>query len=228
MAEKDNLKLYNAVRAVPQEAQRPINGGRLKGMTDINPVWRIKALTEQFGPCGIGWYYTTDHQWTETYGNEVVAFVNISLYIKNGDEWSKPICGSGGSKLVTIEKSGPYVSDEAYKMATTDAISVACKQLGMAADIYFAKDKFDRTKYSDGDKQATAEDIKFQKETEASLAKKITANDVKIIEKMVEGKDALKTWVLQQCNVSDFKEMTNAQYGEAMRALNDYFEKKGK
>lgn len=66
------------------------------------------------------------------------------------------------------------------------------------------------------------------KEMDDHLEKKISANDVKIIEKMVEGKDALKTWVLQQCNVSDFKEMTNAQYGEAMRALNDYFEKKGK
>jgi hypothetical protein len=51
---------------------------------------------------------------------------------------------------------------------------------------------------------------------------------VKIIEKMVEGKDALKTWVLQQCNVTKFEDMTNAQYGQAMRALNEHFEKKGK
>lgn len=225
MAEKDNLKLYNAVRTVPEEAQKPIKGGRLAGMTDINPMWRIKALTEQFGPCGIGWYYTTDKQWLEAYGDEVVAFVNISLYIKNGDEWSAPICGSGGSKFVAREKSGPYVSDEAYKMATTDAISVACKQLGMAADIYFAKD---RTKYSDSDRQATEEDIKFQKSMDNHLTEKISANDVKIIEKMVEGKDALKTWVLQQCNVTKFEDMTNSQYGQAMRALNEHFEKKGK
>ena len=50
----DNLKLYNAVRSVPAEAQKKINGGRLKGMTDINPMWRIKTLTEQFGVCGVG------------------------------------------------------------------------------------------------------------------------------------------------------------------------------
>ena len=53
----DNLKIYNAVREVPKEAQKSIGGGRLKGMTDINPMWRIKTLTEQFGACGIGWYY---------------------------------------------------------------------------------------------------------------------------------------------------------------------------
>ena len=51
----DNLEIYNSLRQVPQNAQKPIQAGRLKGMTDINPMWRIKALTEQFGPCGIGW-----------------------------------------------------------------------------------------------------------------------------------------------------------------------------
>jgi hypothetical protein len=66
------------------------------------------------------------------------------------------------------------------------------------------------------------------KEMDDHLEKKISANDVKIIEKMVEGKDALKTWVLQQCNVTKFEDMTNAQYGQAMRALNEHFEKKGK
>ena len=50
----DNLEIYNSIRNVPQEAQKPIEGGRLKGKTDINPMWRIKALTEQFGPVGIG------------------------------------------------------------------------------------------------------------------------------------------------------------------------------
>ncbi len=37
----DNLELYNKVREVPQEAQKSIAAGRLKGMTDINPMWRI-------------------------------------------------------------------------------------------------------------------------------------------------------------------------------------------
>ena len=50
----ENLELYNAVREVPKEAQKAIGAGRLKGMTDINPMWRIKVLTEQFGICGRG------------------------------------------------------------------------------------------------------------------------------------------------------------------------------
>ena len=143
---EDNLKIYNAVKKVPKEAQRPITGGRLKGKTEINPMWRIKALTEQFGPCGIGWYYEVGRQWLEPSGSEVAAFVNIQLYIKVGDEWSKPISGVGGAMFVEQQKGGAYVSDECYKMATTDAISVACKQLGIGADVYWEADK---TKYTD-------------------------------------------------------------------------------
>ena len=143
---EDNLKIYNAVKKVPKEAQRPITGGRLKGKTEINPMWRIKALTEQFGPCGIGWYYEVARQWLEPSGSEVAAFVNIQLYIKVGDEWSKPISGVGGAMFVEQQKGGAYVSNECYKMATTDAISVACKQLGIGADVYWEADK---TKYTD-------------------------------------------------------------------------------
>lgn len=143
--EENRMRIYEAVRTPPAEACKTISAGRLKGMTDINPMWRIKALTEQFGACGIGWYYTTDRQWTEEVGDEIVACVNISLYIKVDGEWSKPIFGTGGSKLATMERSGKHVSDEAFKMATTDAISVSCKQLGMAADIYWQND---RTKYT--------------------------------------------------------------------------------
>lgn len=139
-----NLDLYNRVRMVPEEAKKPIKGGRLNGMTDINPMWRIKVLTSEYGPCGIGWFYKPVKKWTEQAGGETVAFVDIELFIKVDGEWSQPICGTGGSKLSQNERNGLFVSDECYKMATTDAISVACKQLGIGADVYFGAD---RTKY---------------------------------------------------------------------------------
>lgn len=143
-----NLEIYEKVRAVPEEACKSIRGGRLKGMTDINPMWRIKCLTEQFGPCGIGWYYEIGDKWIDTAmaKDEITANVKINLYIKVDNEWSKPIVGVGGSMLVASERNGLYVNDECYKMALTDAISVACKALGMGADIYWGNDN---TKYND-------------------------------------------------------------------------------
>lgn len=139
------LELYNKFRKVPNEAKKSINAGRLKGMTDINPMWRIKALTEQFGPCGIGWAYEITKQWIEEGSdNQRIAFTNINLFIKSGNEWSRAIPGTGGSSFIAKESKGLYTSDECFKMALTDAISVACKALGVGADVYYEKD---RSKY---------------------------------------------------------------------------------
>ena len=143
-----NLTLYEIARSVPDEAQKRIQAGRLKGMTDINPMWRIKRLTEMFGPCGIGWWYViTDKRIVDDdITKQRAAFVDIDLYYKLGDEVSQPVPGTGGASFVAKEKAGSYLSDECFKMALTDAISVAAKALGVGADIYFAAD---RDKYTD-------------------------------------------------------------------------------
>ena len=143
---ENNLDLYNRVRKVPKEAIKSIAAGRLKGMSDINPMWRIKMLTEEFGVCGFGWKYEIIRMWNENGGNGVISsFVHINLFVKMNGEWSEAIQGVGGSSFVTNEKNGLYTSDECFKMALTDAISVACKALGMGADVYWDKDS---TKYS--------------------------------------------------------------------------------
>jgi hypothetical protein len=135
------LDLYNKLKVVPAEAIKPIQNGRLKGKSDINPMWRIKTMTEHFGVCGIGWKYVITKQWTETYGTETKAYCNIDLFVKVDGQWSDAIQGTGGSSEVTMERNGSYVSDECYKMALTDALSVAMKALGVGADIYFEKGK---------------------------------------------------------------------------------------
>lgn len=144
----ENLKTYDKLRQVPDIAKKSIGAGRLRGMTDINPMWRIKVMTETFGMCGIGWKYEITKQWLEQAVNEVKAFCNVLLYVKSDNEWSAPIPGTGGSSFVAVEKNGQYVSDEAYKMALTDALSVAMKALGVGADVYFSKDCFG-TKYEE-------------------------------------------------------------------------------
>ena len=159
-----NLSLYNKFRVVPQEAKKTIKGGKLNGFTDINPMWRIKMLTEEFGECGFGWYYEEVERWKETCGQEVAVFIKIHLYTKRDNVWSAPIVGIGGSKMVQLFKGGEVIdfSDEAYKMALTDAISIACKALGMAADVYFASD---RTKYD--------QPVQQSQPTPAKVAKKV-------------------------------------------------------
>ena len=126
-------------------------------MSDVNPMWRILAMTATFGICGIGWKYEITKQWTETYGNEIKGFCNINLYIKVNDEWSDAIPGTGGSSFVSIERNGAYVNDEVYKMALTDALSVSMKSIGVAADIYFAKGADLGTKYAINEQAANGQ-----------------------------------------------------------------------
>ena len=144
MAEENKkMIIYNQVRVVPKEAQKPIGAGRLKGMTDIKPQWRIEKLTEIFGPVGFGWKTVIKNkEIIEGANEEKIAIVDIDLFVKLNDEWSEAIEGTGGSSFVAKESKGLYTSDECFKMAYTDALSVACKALGVGADVYWGDSKY--------------------------------------------------------------------------------------
>ena len=141
----EKMELYEQSRRCPENAQRQIQAGKLKGKTDINPMWRLKKLTELFGPCGSGWKIENVAFWTTPGASgEVVGWCSLELRYATESGWSDPLFGIGGSMLVDTQKGNLTTNDDAYKMAYTDAISVACKSLGVAADVYWNQDK---TKY---------------------------------------------------------------------------------
>lgn len=149
-------EIYKKHNTVPNWALRKIEAGRLKGKSDINPQWRYEVLDEMFGVCGIGWKYElVDFFTLAGGGDEVAAFAKINLYIKQDGKWSDAIPGFGGSMLVEREKTGLHTNDEALKMAVTDALSVACKMLGIGADIYKGLSDSKYNKPSDFSKTAT-------------------------------------------------------------------------
>lgn len=201
------LSIYEKVRAVPQEAKKSIGGGRLKGMTDINPMWRIKILTETFGPVGIGWYYEVLKQWIEDGPidtGEKVAFCNINLFVKVDGDWSKPIFGTGGSMFVAKERNGLFTSDEAFKMALTDSISVSCKQLGIGADVYWEKDK---SKYNQEDKP---------KEDPPKL---ISQTQLKTLTDLLEAKKFKPDGILTNLNIESLDKLNATQYATLLKKL---------
>lgn len=142
-------EIWEALARPPDSRLKQITGGRLSGMTDVNPQWRLEVMTDEFGPVGDGWKYAIEKLWTEegTEGQKIAfAMVNV-FWRRSGQEWSAPIPGIGGSMMIVKEKSGLHTNDEAYKMAVTDALSVAFKSLGVAADIYAGL--WDGSKYKD-------------------------------------------------------------------------------
>lgn len=132
----NNMDIYNKVKAVPEDAQKEIKGGRLKGMTDISPMWRIEKLTELFGACGQGWGTSVVAFQKDEHREEVVITCTLELWYKLDGTAINRVFGVGSSKLVAKEVNNYYVDDEAYKKAYTDAISVAAKSLGVGAEIY--------------------------------------------------------------------------------------------
>lgn len=94
----DKMTIYEQCREVPKDAQKPIAAGRLKGKTDINPMWRIKKLTELFGPSGTGWKFDPPvfEEKTGAKGEVVVqCFTNLYVRQDDGEAWSAPIPRSG-------------------------------------------------------------------------------------------------------------------------------------
>lgn len=138
---------YAALSQPPKNALKPIEFGALKGKSDINPQWRIEALTEQFGLCGIGWKFEIDDiTLQECPSGERLLYMRVNLYVKNGEEWSAAIPGMGGDYIIKKNKTGLAANDEAYKMCLTDALGNAAKCIGVAADIY--RGNYDGSKYS--------------------------------------------------------------------------------
>ena len=208
----ENLKVWNKYEEVPECALKPFDNGKFKG-TDINTIWRIKCLTEEFGMCGVGWYFKPVKLWTETLDNgEVFAFAEIELFIKVNGEWSMPISGNGGNKLLRVLKSGEYSSsDEAYKMAITDALGVACRNLGFGAKVYWANDK---TKY-------TEEEPKEQKPKSKYTQIKEKCNQVNVSIKSVE--EWIKGKVGKEIRLND---LTDEQFKKVIEMLEKQNEKK--
>lgn len=145
------MEIYNKLKSVPPEFLKTIQAGRLKGMSDIKPQWRIMKMTEVFGICGIGWKIANiNFKYTNGSDNQIVCSCYLELFIKVNNEWSDAIPGVGGSSFIANERAGLYTSDEAEKMAYTDAISVATKMIGLASDVYMGLGgKYDVSKQID-------------------------------------------------------------------------------
>lgn len=204
-----NLWLYNKYREVPKNAQKAFKAGSFSG-TDINTMWRIKTLTEEFGVCGFGWYTELIRQWSEQGANdELMCFVEIKLYIKIDNEWSKGFSAIGGSKIIQYFSNKKYLAsnDEGYKMAYTDALGVACKYLGFGADVYWENDKTKYTKAEDTEPLMTQTQLNAFKDLEID-PRKVAIYYKTTVEKLTEkqAQDAInkkQKWLKEKQKAAD-------------------------
>lgn len=214
----ENLEIYKQIEDVPEVAKKSITGGRLRGMTDIKPMWRIEMLTQLFGPCGIGWKAPiTKKEIIEGADGEKIAVVDIDLYYKYNGEWSEPVQGTGGSSFIAKEKNGYYTSDECFKMAYTDALSVACKSLGMGAKVYWGDSKYTRT-------ETTSTESEWQVNENTNL---VTDAEAKSIYSLMtrKGLDVIKE-LKNNFKIDNTSKLTKEQYFSILNVCNGLPDKK--
>lgn len=105
--------------------------GRRK-FDSIAPHYRVRLMTEEFGPMGGRWYAKEVENQTITVatqkGPKVYWFSKVEVGYVYGEK----------GNLHTVEQWGgtELNSDEAPKMAFTDALGKCLSYLGIAADIY--------------------------------------------------------------------------------------------
>lgn len=139
----DNLRHWSALEKTDPKHTKPFDRGRFKG-TATKPIWHELRMTEHFGPCGVAWGMDQPEFQLVPAGNEIVVYCTVAVWYMD-DGKRATVYGVGGDKVLAVQRTGPFVSDEAFKAAFTDAIGNAMKHIGVGADIHMGL--FEDNKY---------------------------------------------------------------------------------
>lgn len=150
----ENTRLWDILgRTDPKHTKQFKRGGGFSG-TAIKPIWSFRRMTEEFGPCGIGWGVgEPSFQVVPGDNREILVYCTVHVWFKRGEEQSQRVYGVGGDKVVTYIKENTQYNrparwesdDEAFKKAFTDAVTNALKLIGVGADVHMGL--FEDNKY---------------------------------------------------------------------------------
>ena len=149
----DNLALWNRHRTPHKDA---LKGFKKRGGfagTAIDPMWSIRAATEEWGPMGEGWGYTVVVENMDKLSDEWVLHT-VSIYLWYGSPQTL-VPSTGSTWMVSpckkwvdgVQVDSISYDDEAPKKSRTDALTKALSWLGFGADIYMGM--HDGSKYAD-------------------------------------------------------------------------------
>lgn len=220
----DNLRYWNTLgKTDPAHTKGFTRGGGFKG-TAVKPIYTEEKMTEQFGPCGIGWGIN-EPTFTTAPGSEgqLAVYCTVSIWYRENDHQSSPVFGVGGDMVVVKQSSGLRTDDEAFKKAFTDAVGNAMKHIGMSADVHMGQ--FDDNKYV----QERREEEREAKRTEATKAAPSPAQNVtsgiptKVVEPAVSSVAIGLERELKACmTVPDLDSMKKKpEFRQAWNALNE-------
>lgn len=110
------------------------------------PYYIVERLTDEFGPCGIGWGYTIDSERFERFSDtDVLHIAKVTLwYVMDGKRGE--VAQMGQTKATYMTGQGKFkVDEDAPKKSVTDALVKCASYLGFAGDIFSGR--WDDSKY---------------------------------------------------------------------------------
>lgn len=188
---RGNLRFWNELSRTDPRYTKPFKRVGYSG-TQIDPTWRIRRMTETFGPVGIGWGWK-QLEWTVQEG---MIFICCSVWYRDPDSGEIGETGPqwGGSEIVRTRRDGSQDrSDECFKMSITDAVGKCLVSIGVAADVHLGD--YDSSKYreeseayyqaKDNPHVQPAAIAALEEEVKAALTE---ADDVKTVEDLYREK----------------------------------------
>lgn len=189
----DNLEHWNVLERTDPVYTKKFNAGRFKG-TDINATYRMRHLTERFGPAGKGFGFNIGSP--IFYGEGDLQAVTISAelwWVEDGHTYTAPAHYGGTKIYLTSKGSVTGVDEDAVKKAVTDAMGKAALAMGAHADVYMGL--HDDSKY--------VKEIKAEIQDEQNALEEPTSNHTIAEGDMdgdVEGHDEWADWLLDVCH----------------------------
>lgn len=145
-------------RTDPAHTKSFQRAGGFRG-TAIKPMWSYRRMTEEYGPCGVGWGVGEPTFKIIEAGDEILVYCIASVWHGSRENI---VFGVGGDKAVAKFSSGLKTDDEALKKAFTDGVTNALKMIGVGADVHmglFEDNKYVSEMKAEYSRQSTHETI---------------------------------------------------------------------
>lgn len=174
----NTLELWNKFEKTDSRFVKDFNKAGFRGSA-INPMYIVRELTKEFGPCGIGWKleiedekYVEGPVLSDGVSRSMVHVVRgVLRYVVDG-KW----CGTGPqygqTMMVGENKNGVYCDEEAPKKSCTDLLSKCASLIGVAQDIYLGGLGFKDNKYTAEEPAKAAPKAEKPKKTTTKKAPK--------------------------------------------------------
>lgn len=141
----NNKALWNRSFTTDPKAVKPITGKQYQGNSP-KPYWIVERLTDEFGPCGIGWGFTILNERFERFSDTDALHVAVLRLWYVLDDKRGELEQIGQTKASYTTSKGAFMVDEdAPKKSVTDALVKCASYLGFAGDIFSGR--WDDSKY---------------------------------------------------------------------------------